>query len=118
MPIIVGVALIGIVLAVFLLPPEMLDVRPDRHPPTADAGPDITVQHGQEVVLDGSGSSDDKAVRDWVWEITEGSAVTYRHGERITHYFELPGEYHVSLEVTDGAGKTDTDQMVVTVVVP
>jgi hypothetical protein len=118
LPIILGVALIGFVIAAFLLPPDVLDVRPDRGPPVADAGPDITVAYGQEAVLDGSGSSDDKTIKEWVWEITEGVNVTFRNGERVTYIFERPGEYQVVLKVTDGSGGTDTDLVVVTVLEP
>ena len=118
LPVIVIVALVGIVLAVLLLPSDMLDVRPDRGPPVADAGPDITVTLGEGAVLDGSGSSDDKGVRQWVWEIAEGPNVVYRHGETVTHFFERPGEYQVTLEVTDAAGNADTDQVLITVLGP
>lgn len=118
LPIILSAVIVGVVIAVILLPPDMLDIRPDRGPPVADAGPDITIEYGQEAVLDGSGSSDDKTIKEWVWEITEGVTVNYRHGQRVTHIFELPGEYQVTLEVTDGAGNSDTDQVIVTVLEP
>jgi len=45
-------------------------------PPTADAGPDVTVDEGEEVVLDGFGSSDpDDGIVAYLWEQTGGPGV-------------------------------------------
>ncbi|MBW2059720.1 MAG: hypothetical protein JRJ26_19715, partial [Deltaproteobacteria bacterium] len=46
-------------------------------PPTADAGPDQTVNEGATVVLDGSGSSDsDDGIASYLWEQIGGTPVT------------------------------------------
>lgn len=49
---------------------------PGNIPPTADAGPDVTVDEGEEVPLDGSGSSDpDDGIVAYFWEQTGGPEV-------------------------------------------
>jgi hypothetical protein len=107
--------LVGVVIAAMFLPPEMLDIRPDREDPVADAGPDLTVALGESVVLDGLGSSDDKGIRSYVWAIENGAETVFLRGERITFLFEAPGEYHVTLTITDHADKEASDDVTVTV---
>lgn len=43
-------------------------VPPASAPPVADAGTDQTVNFGDPVTLDGTGSTDDVAITDWLWE--------------------------------------------------
>jgi hypothetical protein len=112
---IIGIAIVAI-FVIALFPPDMLDIRPDREDPVADAGSDVTVELGSEVQLDGSSSSDDKGIVQYVWTIEEMPNVVIRRGERINHLFASPGTYRVSLEVIDGADKSDTDELFVTVI--
>ena len=87
-----------------------------NEPPTADAGPDRTVEANQaggvSVTLDGSSSTDDGEVQplsfSWSWE--GGSAA----GEVVEVFLPL-GDTEVTLTVDDGEF-TDTDAVLVTVV--
>ncbi|GAJ01582.1 unnamed protein product, partial [marine sediment metagenome] len=50
---------------------------PSNNPPTADAGPDQTVDEGVTVTLDGSNSSDpDNGIASYLWSQIVGSPVT------------------------------------------
>jgi chitodextrinase len=93
----------------------MLDIRPDREAPVADAGPDQTVPIGTAVVLDGSGSSDDKGIKSYEWMVVEGSETVFHRGEKVTHLFGAPGQYNVTLTVTDHADKVAQDYVLITV---
>lgn len=81
----------------------------------ADAGPDRTVDLGTSVVLDGSGSSDDRGIKSHVWTVVEDNETFFLRGERVDFLFGSPGQYDVTLTVTDHNGKEDSDQLVVTV---
>jgi peptidoglycan/xylan/chitin deacetylase (PgdA/CDA1 family) len=91
-------------------------------PPVANAGPDQTVEQetyaGTEVILDGSGSTDPDSTPG-----TNNDIVSFEwyegdnhlgSGEILNHTFSL-GTHAVRLVVTDSAGLTDDDEMVVTV---
>ena len=86
-------------------------------PPTADAGPNQTVEDtddngGEDLVLDGSGSSDsDGTIVSYSW--TEG-VTEIATGVNPTVAFAV-GEHNVTLTVTDNEGATDTDAVVITV---
>ncbi|MDY6989612.1 MAG: PKD domain-containing protein [Thermodesulfobacteriota bacterium] len=93
-----------------------------NNPPTADAGPDQTVEQGSyagtEVTLDGSGSTDpdstpgtndDIVSFDWY----EGDTFL-GSGEVITYTFPL-GPHTVTLVVTDSEGEPDDDEVIITV---
>jgi subtilisin family serine protease len=89
-------------------------------PPVASAGPDQTVPDsdqaaGEDVTLDGSGSSDqDGSIVSHVWsegatQIAAGENPQIRLGD---------GTHTLTLTVTDDDGATATDQVVVTVQTP
>ncbi len=83
----------------------------DTTAPDADAGSDMSVDEDTEVSFDGSASSDNDEIANYTWMI-EGQEMT---GEMISYTFEDPGEYDVTLEVTDAAGHTSSDTITVTV---
>ncbi len=114
-PWILGAMLVGVLLVALLLPPGWLDIRPDREDPVADAGPDLTVSFAEVAVLDGSGSTDDKGITDFVWRVENGAETVFLHGERIEFLFGAPGEYKATLTVTDHADKQDIDEVIITV---
>lgn len=69
------------------------------YPPTANAGPDITALIGQEIFFDGSQSSDpDWDKLSFFWNFGDGATSTQ---EKITHAYDYPGQYIVSLSVED-----------------
>ncbi len=80
-------------------------------PPKADAGGDKTVDEDTVVTFDGSGSSDNVDIVNYTWTI-EGSEY---YGITVDYTFTQPGEYTVELNVTDEAGNTDTDTIIITV---
>jgi hypothetical protein len=91
-----------------------------NEPPIADAGPDQTVNVGDLVQLDGSGSSDpdgDPLSYSWTF-ITRpaGSTATLTDANSVNPTFtaDLPGEYLLQLTIDDGRGGTDSDQVKIT----
>jgi PKD repeat protein len=97
-----------------------ITVREANHAPTADAGPDQTVQVGETVQLDGSGSSDpDGDPLSFRWSFVErpsGSraALSNPTSIRTTFVPDLAGRYVVELTVDDGRGGSDTDIVMIT----
>lgn len=103
------------------------EAAPSNQPPVADAGADVdrecTSPAGAVVALDGSASSDpdstpgshDDIVRfEWFLDFETPSEMPL--GEGVFLDVELPlGLHAVTLRVTDAAGETATDDLVVTV---
>lgn len=83
----------------------------DITPPEADAGKDKTVKIDESITFDGSNSNDNANIVNYTWTI-EGSEY---YGVAVDHTFEHPGDYTVTLKVTDEAGNSDTDNVVITV---
>jgi hypothetical protein len=90
--------------------------------PTADAGSDETVGEGEQVTLDGTGSSDpDDGIASYLWNQTGGTPVTLSPPTSPTPQFTSPqvgtgGEaLRFRLTVTDGGGLSDTDTVIVNV---
>ncbi len=84
--------------------------------PTANAGPDQTVEKGTNVTFDGSGSTDEIGIVTYTWTFNDGYEDVILDGVSPLHHFEIPGNYTITLNVTSNAGLWDTDTMVVTVV--
>ncbi|TSD13502.1 hypothetical protein DP107_11795, partial [Haloglomus irregulare] len=81
--------------------------------PTASAGPDTTIDEGQSVSFDGTGSTDNVGIVSYDWDFDDdGTTAT---GQTTSHTFDSPGTYTVELTVTDAAGNTDTGTVEVTV---
>jgi hypothetical protein len=100
--------------------------------PVADAGPDIMAPPGSMVLLDGSGSYDpDGTIQTYIWNCGNGlPPIPQSPGKAFCRY-NVPGVYGATLLVfDDGTGridpdtgtfecqKSDTDEAVVTIVVP
>jgi hypothetical protein len=92
-------------------------------PPTADAGPDVTVDEGEEVSLDGLGSSDpDDGIVAYFWEQTGGPEVDILDPTNVQTSFiapDLTSSESVSLTfeltVQDSGGLIAKDTCVVVV---
>ena len=86
----------------------------DTGSPTADAGPDQTVDEDSLVTFNGSGSIDDLGIVDYEWTFFDRGPKTLR-GVLPTYTFTDPAVYTVTLKVTDVIGKTDGDTFTITV---
>jgi len=91
-------------------------------PPTANAGPDQTVNEGISVTLDGSNSSDpDDGIASYLWEQIGGPVVTLSGTAEVQPTFTAPnvGPNGASLTfqvtVTDSGGLQSADTCIVTV---
>ncbi len=92
---------------------------PPNSPPSADAGPDQTVDEDDAVTLDGSGSSDpDGSIVSYTWAAPQG--VTLQNDNTAVPTFTAPSVsadtgYTFALTVTDDDGATDADTVTVIV---
>jgi PKD repeat protein len=92
----------------------------ENRPPTADAGPDQTVQVGETVQLDGSRSSDpDGDALSFKWRFRSrpsGSQATLSNSSSARPSFvpDVAGQYVVELTADDGHGGSDSDTVAVT----
>ena len=91
-------------------------------PPTANAGPDQTVNSGSLVILDGLTSRDpDGAIASFAWRQVAGPAVTLSNPAAVQPTFTAPagGPAGVALEfelqVTDNEGLAGTDRVLINV---
>jgi len=89
--------------------------NPDTTPPTADAGPDQTAGVNQALNFYAGNSSDNQGgwgIASCEWDFDDGTQGT---GVTITHAFNAPGNYTVTLTVKDWGGNSDMDTLTVTV---
>ena len=86
--------------------------------PTADAGGDQTVNCGDPVQFDGSGSKDPEGQKlTYSWDFDAGNGLQADStGVMAEHVYTKGGEYTVTLTVTDELGKTGKATAIVTVV--
>jgi PKD repeat protein len=87
----------------------------DVDAPVAVAGPDLQVDQGDTVVLDGSGSWDDQGITRHTWTLEEGGGTVTLQGEVVEHVFHDAGVFNVTLTVEDAGGRTAEDGLTVTV---
>lgn len=64
------------------------------------------------VTFNASSSSDDGSIQTYEWDLDDG---TMESGETVTHSYDNPGTYNVTLTVTDGDELIDTEALDVTV---
>ena len=85
-----------------------------NQPPVADAGPDQTVTDRESLMLDGTGSSDPEGgVLTYAWTL---DGVEIATGPQPRFGPLAAGTYTVSLTVTDTAGASAVDALVLTVI--
>ena len=84
-------------------------------PPTADAGPDRTVDAGTVVTFDASGSTDNSDIVYYAWRFQDSGREVELYGVSATHEFMASGDYEVHLMVVDSSWNTGEDTMTLTV---
>lgn len=91
----------------------------DITPPTANAGPDGTVNEDSSYTFDGSGSSDNVGIFTYAWDIDGSDGVDWSSpdywGVGPSHIYSDPGTYIATLNVTDLAGYWSTDTVIINV---
>ena len=98
------------------LPHNMLNgIKLDKTAPNAQAGDDLELPEISAWMLDGLYSTDNLGIASYVWEIVNGSGTDVLTGSTAWYVFFYPGEYPVTLTVTDNAGNSDTAEMLVTI---
>jgi hypothetical protein len=92
---------------------------PPNQPPTANAGPDQTIQFPvlSSVTLSGSGSDPDGSIVSYLWTKVSGihGNITSPNSASTTVTGLVVGTYIFRLTVTDNKGETDTDDVTITV---
>ena len=96
-------------------------VDPNNQVPNADAGPNQTVNVGDTVYLDGSGSTDAEGAITYRWYLLGVNQPSLTNANTATASFTAQsnaGSHIARLTVTDEDGSTDTDDVLITVVDP
>ncbi|MCJ2670594.1 MAG: carboxypeptidase regulatory-like domain-containing protein, partial [Candidatus Thermoplasmatota archaeon] len=79
--------------------------------PIANAGPDMSIARGELAEFDASASADNHGIKSWTWTFNDGSGDVVLEGVVVTHSFGISGDFLVTLDVSDFAGNTATDQL-------
>ena len=87
----------------------------DITPPVADTGEDIRVPQEAEIVFNGSKSSDNVGVTEFLWSFTDKGGKVTLSGETAKYTFQDIGIYEVTLRVEDEEGNADQKKMTVNV---
>jgi len=103
--------------AVGLSSSDTVQVRvEDRTDPTAEPGPDRSVDEDAVVQFSGEASTDNVGVVEWNWTIDRaGYPRVRRAGATFSYTFDEPGIYNVTLTVTDAADNWDAAYATITV---
>ena len=87
-------------------------------PPTAEAGPNQSVQAGNPVTLSGSGTDEDGTIASYLWEQTTGTSIVLDNPNAASTTFVAPDTIETltfRLTVTDNNGSTGTDTIQITI---
>jgi len=87
----------------------------DTVPPVARAADGITVDQGFTATLDGSASTDNVGITQWVWTFEYDGTMQRVEQETFDWTFEFAGEVDVTLTVHDAAGNVDTHSIMLSI---
>jgi len=90
------------------------DVKLDKTNPTANTGLDQAVDEDATMTFDGSASYDNIGITSYTWSFFDGTPQTL-NGTNPTYTFNTPGNYTVTLSVTDAALNSATDTVVISI---
>lgn len=91
-------------------------VTANRSPVALALPENLTIYAGEEAWFNGSLSYDpDGDIDTYFWDFKDG---TFSSEQDPTHTYNFPGDYSVTLTVSDGLGGTDNDQVNITVLAP
>ncbi len=94
---------------------ERIEIFVNNTAPIADGGGDKTGYLGQELVFDGSNSTDPDRfgnIVNYTWDLDNRDI---KYGEIVTHTYDRHGVYEVILTVTDDGNATGSDKIKVTI---
>ncbi|MBD5544693.1 MAG: PKD domain-containing protein, partial [Lachnospiraceae bacterium] len=77
----------------------------DTIAPVASLPESIVTIDGMQTLFDGTGSSDNVRIVQYLWDMGDGTKKT---GSRITYTYKMPGNYQVLLTVKDAAGNENS----------
>jgi len=89
-----------------------ITVKPDTEPPVVDAVATQTTATNKTIVFNGSGSSDNARIVDYEWTLDDGTTAA---NSTLSHTYSDPGEYNVTLTVTDSAGYENVTNVSITI---
>ncbi|MEJ2272324.1 MAG: PKD domain-containing protein, partial [Candidatus Bathyarchaeota archaeon] len=92
----------------------LTDIKLDKTDPVSNPGQNITVNEDTPINFDGSSSSDNIGISNYRWEFYANNLQTLT-GSTPQYTFNTPGNYVVSLIVTDSALNSATKSITVTV---
>lgn len=91
-----------------------LEVVDETPPEVRLAGPE-TVEAGELSTFDASESTDNVAIAGYEWEFGDGTTESGPALSRVSHPYDEPGEYEVTVRVTDTSGNIETASTTVVV---
>ena len=88
----------------------------DNDDPIAEAGLDQSVLVNETVSFNGTGSSDNVGIVNYSWDFNVSDSIGEdANGPTVNHTYTAAGTYTVTLTVTDDAGLSASDTLIVTV---
>ncbi len=94
--------------------PKIIDIM-DNDAPVAIAGADILCKVNDSVSFNGSSSTDNIAIVNYTWKVSDGADDILHFGASIELLCSTAGNYTVTLTVSDGAGLEDSAQFLLEV---
>ena len=88
----------------------------DDDSPSANAGVDRTVDVNKTAPLSGSVSTDNIGIVNYTWTFDYNGSLVTLYEASPEFFFDIVGNYTITLNVTDAAGNWDTDSVVIRVI--